>query len=332
MLHHSYVLLLVIFVAGCSHNYYNIPRDVYEKKVRILGIAPIMIDPGSDIKHPDREPLRNLIKEVNRRNEKELVAQVKGTGVYFTVGLLDEDAEQLFTKLFFRRERRDDAGILYNKYFFKGAELKNLIEKNTLDAVMLVVVSGQMRPDKIYSSNYLSFLQSDYNYLIVTAQILDADGTILWEYPNFRKRSLSFSPLVSLQYPDFDEAAANVTDYVEIKFKTIPGLARAFNRAEASSLQKNTRVSVLYGNIFEDMVSLLGPEQKFPWSEKKSERKEGPKAEEQKKAAPEQASHKKEDPVKEDVRVEPARKEEGKKEIRDAEEPKKEEPVLTPVR
>ena len=54
-------------------------------------------------------------------------------------------------------------------------------------------------------------LTSDYNYLIMTAQILDANGTILWEYPNFRQRILSYDPLINLEYPDFNEAEANLT-------------------------------------------------------------------------------------------------------------------------
>jgi hypothetical protein len=271
---------------GCAQNFYNIPRETYEKKVRVLGVAPLMVDPASDIKHPEKDPLVNLVREANRKNEKELAARLKDTGVYFSVGLLDDDADQLFSRLFFRRERRDDAGVIYNKYFFKTEELKALMEKNTLDAVMLVTVSGLTRPEKVYSCNYLAYLESDYNYLIMTAQILDADGNVLWEYPNFRKRKLSFPTLLALQYPDFDEASANLTDLVSVKFKTIPGIQRAFTKTEDSSYLSNVKISTLYSSAFDEMVSLLGPEKNIFGITRKNERNNGAKPEELKKPEP----------------------------------------------
>jgi hypothetical protein len=268
--------LIITVLCGCAQNYYNIPRDAYEKKVRVLGVAPIMVDAGSDIRHPEREALVNLVRETNRKAEKELVARLKAKGGYFSVGLIDEDADQIFSRLFSRRERRDDAGIIYNKYFYKTPELKELLTKNTLDAVMLVVVSGLTRPDKIYSSNFLSFLETDYNYLVMSAQVLDAEGNILWEYPNFRRRSLSYPALIPLQYPDFDEAEANSTDVIDVKFKSIPGITRAFNKTEESELVPNLRYPPLYGTIFTDMVSLQGPERSLFGNGKKAEKKEEP--------------------------------------------------------
>ena len=264
--------LIVTVLCGCAQNYYNIPRDAYEKKVRVLGVAPIMVDAGSDIRHPEKDALVNLVRETNRKAEKELVARLKAKGGYFSVGLLDEDADQLFSRLFSRRERRDDAGVIYNKYFYKSQELKDLLAKNTLDAVMLVVVSGLSRPDKIYSGNLLSYLESDYNYLVMSAQILDAEGNILWEYPNFRRRSLSFPALLPLQYPDFDEAEANSTDAIDVKFKSIPGITRAFNKTEESEFVRGLRYPVLYGSVFADMVSLQGPEQSLFGNGKKPDK------------------------------------------------------------
>jgi len=257
-------LVLISLVAllgfGCSHNYYNVPRDSFEKKVRVIGIAPIFVDADSDIRHPDKEALVALLTEVNRQNEPELVALLKDQGGFFSVGLLDETPDKLFGELFFRRERRDDAGIMYNKYFFKTDTLRELLKKHHLDAVMCVVVSGLVRRDKVYSSTLLSSLESDYNFLIVTAEIIDADGTILWEYPNFRQRLLSFPTLYPLQYPDFDEAKANESEQVAVKFKTIPGITRAFNNMAESSLRTGGKVSRLYRTIFSDMISYLGPE------------------------------------------------------------------------
>lgn len=265
---------MAIITFGCSHNYYNVPRESYEKKVRVLGVAPLFMDGDSDISHPEKEALLNLIKGFNRKNEKELVALLKETGVYFSVRMLDTPADQLFPTLFFRRERRTDAGVFYNKYFFKQQDLKELLARNNLDALMVVGVSGIIRPEKIYASNLMSYLESDYNYMIMTAQILDADGNILWEYPNFQKRSLSLPPMINLQYPDFDEAQANLTDHVQVKFKTIPGIGRAFEKT-GDSIQNNTQISKIYSTIFNDMASMLQPKFRFFW-EKKEEAKPAP--------------------------------------------------------
>jgi hypothetical protein len=251
--------------SGCAQNYYNIPRVSYEKKVRVLGVAPIFIDADSDIRLPEKNALIPLIQDFNQKSESELVARLKETGAYLSVRMPDVPADQLFSSLLSRRERRSDAGVVYNKYFYKQQELKDLIEKNNLDAVMLIVVSGLTMQDKVYSSNYLAYLEYDFNYLTMTAQIVDADGSILWEYPNFQQHLRRLTPLLNLQYPDFDEATANVTDKVDVKFKTIPGITRAFGKSVSSSAHKETLVSQHYNAIFDEMVDMLKLPYRFFW-------------------------------------------------------------------
>jgi hypothetical protein len=266
--------MLCCFTA-CASNYYNVPREVYEKKVRVLGVAPLMLDVDSDIRHPDKGEIVKIVKDANRKNEKELVEILKGNGEYFTVRFLADDADQLFTTLVSRRERRDDAGVVYNKYFYKPDEIKKFVEKSGVDAVMLVTISGITAYEKIYSSNFMAFLEDNFNSLIMTAQILDADGTLLWEYPNFRQRFITFSPLFALQYPDFEEARANLTDQVKIKNKSIAGITRAFTRGESSSVKGSRQVSVLYNKQFGEMTAFL---QYFrnPFVDKKPEKKAEP--------------------------------------------------------
>lgn len=267
------LLAVLIPLTGCAANYYNVPKETYEKKVRILGVAPIFVDGDSDIRLPEKDALVGLIKDFNRRNEKELSRMVKNTGAYFTVNFIDADADQLFASLFSRRERRDDASIIYNKYFYKEAELKDLITKNNLDAIMLVVISGITKPEKVYSSNLLSYLDTDYNYLIMTAQIIDSDRMVLWEYPNFRKTPLTMKNLLVLQYPDFDEAAANLSDKVDVKFKTVPGITRAFTKKEKDILRREKPVSQIYYNLFDEMVGMLTPSSSWFGGSSSSEEK-----------------------------------------------------------
>jgi hypothetical protein len=257
------------FIFGCAQNHYNIPLEKYGDRVKVLGVTPIFVDADSDIKSPEKDALLALVKDYNRINEKKLVPMVKETGSHFDVRFLTGDADPLFAGLFFRRERRDDAGVIYNKYFFKTEALHDYIKANNVDAVMLVVVSGITKPDKVYSGNLMKYLDTDYNFLIMTAQIIDADGTILWEYPNFRQKLISFPPFVALQYPDFSEADANLSDSVNVKFKTVAGIRKALDKQKKDLLQRDQQVSAAYYEQFDEMVSKLDSTAKRTGSEKK---------------------------------------------------------------
>jgi hypothetical protein len=103
----------------------------------------------------------------------------------------------------------------------------------------------------------MAVLEDNYNNLIMTAQIFDAEGTLLWEYPNFRQRFSNYTPMFALQYPDFEEARANLTDAVRIKNKSVAGIGRAFAMTESSSVKWSKQVSSLYNKQFADMTAFL---------------------------------------------------------------------------
>jgi hypothetical protein len=250
-------VLLTTIVTGCAQNHFNVSTENFADKVRVLGIAPIIVDADSDIKHPQKDLLITLLTETNRKYEQQLVRKLKATGNFYTTTLLDGNPQDIFGKLFSRREKRNDATILYNKYFWKSDELRDYVQKNSLDAVMLIVVSGLTKTDKVTSIGQLKSLTSDYNYLFMTAQILDANGTILWEYPNFRQRILSHEPLINLEYPDFTEAEANLTTSAQVKFKTIEGIRRTLDQKRKDWLMRETLEPEVYGKQFDEMISLL---------------------------------------------------------------------------
>ncbi len=254
-----YAMLLAAFaiLAGCAQNHFNLPQEALAEKVKVLGIVPIITDTESDIRYPQKEELIALFSAENRNHERDLLRLVKNTNSFYTVTTLDVDPGATFKNLLFRRERRDDAAIQYNKYFWKEEPLAELMRKNSLDALMLVIVSGITRPDKVTSSNFMDSLESEYNFLIITAQIVDAKGTVLWEYPNFRRRSISYKPFINLQYPAFDEASANMSGRINIKFKTIEGIKRALDKKKKDILFRTTGDSELYISQFEDMTSLI---------------------------------------------------------------------------
>ena len=250
-------LALLPLINGCARNHFNVPQDNVVDQVKTLGLVPIIVDADSDIRHPQRDELIALATAQNRLHERDLLRLLKNTNSFYTVTMLDADPNALFRELLSRRERRDDAAIQYNKYFFKTEALTSLVSKNNLDAVMLVVVSGITRPEKISSSNLLDSLETDYNYLIMTAQILDRKGNIIWEYPNFRTRFLSYTPVLNLQYPDFDEARANMSPKIQVKFKALEGIKRALDERRRDLLLRETSEVDLYMTQFEAMTSLL---------------------------------------------------------------------------
>lgn len=251
------LLLISGTLLGCAQNYFNIPAENFVEKVKVLGVAPIFVDADSDIIYPQKELLQPLIADLNRKYEPMLINKLQGTGTFFTVTPLPDEPRQLFNALMARREKRNDADIEYNKYFWKNDEISAYIQKNRIDAVMVVVVSGLTKKTKIFSSNLLTSLETNYNFLTMTAQILGSDGTVLWEYPNFRGRLLTYYPLVNLQYPDFGESEANVSQNTEVRFKSLDGIRRTLEQKKKDWLLRETSEPEVYGRLFDEMASVI---------------------------------------------------------------------------
>lgn len=262
-----FCLTMTALVTGCSQNHFNVPTETFATSVRALGVAPIIVDTTSDIRHPQKEQLIPLLGELNRKYEQQFVRKLKTTGNFYTIALIDGEPQDIFSRLYSRRERRDDAAVVYNKYFWKNDELKSYLQKNNLDAVMLLVVSGLTKNEKVTAYTQFKSLSSDYNYLVMSAQIVDVNGSVLWEYPNFRQRFPGYDPLLNLEYPDFNEAEANLTTNANVKFKTIEGIRRALEQKRKDWLLRETQEPEIYGKQFDAMLSLLAYDHD---SEKKS--------------------------------------------------------------
>jgi hypothetical protein len=117
--------------------------------VKVLGVAPSLWTPIR-ISGIRKDALVALVKDFNRINEKKLVDMIKGSGSHFDVRFLAGDADPQYAGLLARRERRDDAGVTYNKYFYKAEALRDYVKSNYVDAVMLVVVSGITRRQGLF--------------------------------------------------------------------------------------------------------------------------------------------------------------------------------------
>ena len=258
MKRHAVTLLIIAgALFGCAQNHFNVPVENFAEKVQLLGVAPIFTDADSDIIFPQKELLIPLISDLNRKYEPLFVRKLQGTGNFFAVTLLPDEPQKLFGSLIARREKRDDAGIQYNKYFWKNDEIGAYIKKNRLDALLVIVVSGLTKTSKIYSSTFLTSLETNYDFLIMTAHIVGPDGTVLWEYPNFRGRLLPFYPLINLQYPDFSESEANQSQKTEVRFKTLDGIRRTLEQKKSDLLFRETQEPEVYGRLFDEMTSLI---------------------------------------------------------------------------
>ena len=253
----SLLLLLMGTMFGCAQNNFNIPAEDFAARVKVLGVAPIFVDAESDIIHQQKELLIPIIANLNQKNEPLLVRKLKDSGSFYSVTPLVDEPRQLFSTLFSRREKRDDAGIQYNKYFWKTDEISAYIKKNRVDALMVIVVNGLTQTSKVYSGNLLASLETNFNYLMMTAQIIGSDGTILWEYPNFRTRLLTYYPLINLQYADFSESDANKSRKTEVRYKSIDGIRRALEQKKKDWLLQETTESEAYGKLFDEMVSQI---------------------------------------------------------------------------
>jgi hypothetical protein len=251
------LLVITGTIVGCAQNHFNVPAENFAEKVKVLGVAPIFMDADSDINFPQKELLIPLIADLNRKYEPLLVRKLQATGNFYAVTPLADEPRQLFGSLMARREKRDDADIQYNKYFWKKDEIGAIIKKNRLDAVMVVVVSGLTKTSKIYSSNLLMSLETNFNFLTLTAQILDPNGTVLWEYPNFRGRLLTYPPLVNLQYPDFSESEANLSRKTELRFKSLDGIRRTLEQKKSDWIFRETQEPEVYGRLFDEMISFI---------------------------------------------------------------------------
>lgn len=251
------LILLSLSTFGCANNYYNVPATNFAEKVKVLGVAPIFLDEESDIVYPQKELLIPLVTSMNRKYESLLVRKLQSTGNFYAVTPMTDEPKQLLHSLMARREKRDDANIQYNKYFWKKDLLADYMKKNRLDALMVVVVSGLNKSSKIYSSNFMTSLETDFNFLIMTAQILSPDGTVLWEYPNFRSRLLTYYPLINLQYPDFSESEANLSSKTSVRYKTVDGIRRTFEQKSVDWLLREIDEPAVYGRLFNEMISFI---------------------------------------------------------------------------
>ena len=127
-----------------------------------------------------------------------------------------------------------------------------MARQNVLDAVLVVVFSGEEVNETRRSRTKLETLETRYSQIVATAAVIDREGEILWTLAG----EDSFQAL-PLQYPDFDEAYYNKTDLVRLKNINLSGVEQALD--EASSKDGEMALPKIYKKLFSEISAGISP-------------------------------------------------------------------------
>lgn len=246
-----YSIFLVIFLAGCGSGTFQVPRQEYQTRVQVLGVLPLLVDNNSTLNYPQKDIVFDLLARSAIGKHEILVEQLKKKKGYFDVRPLAASPELTALSLLSAGSRHDEAGWPLG-YVFDAATVAEMARQNVLDAVLVVVFSGEQIEESRRSRTKLETLKTRYDDVRVTAAVIDRNGQILWQLAGKE----SFQALI-LQYADFDEAYYNKTDFVRVKDVSMAGVERTLeappNTAGVPSLPR------MYRDLFAVIVSGISP-------------------------------------------------------------------------
>ncbi len=248
-----FVLLLAVMLSGCSGSRFKIPKDEYLRQVQTLGVLPLLLDEGSTITLPDRAEVIEVLRRQNSMKEGRLVELLRDQKAYFDVRSIDGDPRQFYGRLIRGSSLQGKGGAIYRSYRFDPQAAGELCRRHLVDAVLVLVVNGVVRPEKRWDRTHLSFLETSYNSVLVTAAVVRATGEVVWEWGGVPGES--FLPL---QYPDFDESHYNMTDQVRVKNISVAGLERTLAEPDRNLFGKAS-FSRLYRELFDQIATALHP-------------------------------------------------------------------------
>ncbi|MDY0267899.1 hypothetical protein [Trichloromonas sp.] len=247
------IAMVAVLLAGCGGKSFTVPKAEYREKVRTLGVLPLMVDEGSTISHPDRETLIGLLHQYNASTRDLLISLLKEDKQYFDVRAIAGDPREMFGRLVIGQNPRGRGDEEHIGYVFNAAEIAPLIERNVVDAILVVIFNGVDRDEKRWDRTKLTYLRADYNVILASAMVLTADGQVLWEFHG--KPGESFLPL---QYPDFDEAHYNKTEEVKIRYISLAGLERTLAE-RADGMFSSASGPLPYHRLYEQLAAELDP-------------------------------------------------------------------------
>ncbi|MCF6267355.1 MAG: hypothetical protein L3J57_12530 [Desulfuromusa sp.] len=243
--------LLIIFISGCASGKYQIPKQEYQARVQVLGVLPFLIDYNSSLTYPQKDLLFDMLARSISGKHELLVKQLKKKKGYFDVRALSVSPELTALSLLSAGSPHDESGWPQG-YAFDAATISEIAKQNVVDAVLLVVFSGEQIEETRRSRTKLETLTTRYNDIRATAAVIDRNGQVLWQLAGKE----SFQALV-LQYADFDEAYFNKTDLVRVKNISLSGIERVLD--EDPDKDGVSTLPEMYKNLFSEIVSGISP-------------------------------------------------------------------------
>ncbi|MFA5517328.1 MAG: hypothetical protein WDA20_13700 [Desulfuromonadales bacterium] len=261
-------VLLPLLLLGCGSGNYKISKEEYRDRVRTLGVAPLLVDAGSTIEHPDRQQVIDLLRRHNAGKAEELISMLRKQKGYFDVRGISGDPQQLFSRMVRESALRGEGPALYRRYQFNSAAVAELARDNVVDALLVVIANGVVRKETRRDRGpLLAYLEAPFNPILMTAAVVLPSGEIAWEYSGAAGEN--FLPL---QFAAFDEAYYNKTDEVKIKYLSVEGLERALGTPE-KDLFGGKKLSQPYGTLLEQIVAALHPGFLMPKRSPEAEKK-----------------------------------------------------------
>jgi len=246
-----YAVLCVLVLSACSSGTFHIPKREYQSRVQVLGVLPLIVDRNSALNYPDKELLYDAVSRSAVGKYVNLAEELRKKKGYFDVRPLDVDI-QLSSLSLLGAGSSHDANGFPTGYAFDTATVAELARRNVVDALLIVVFSGEQIRETRRSRTKMETLATTYNDLRATAAVIDRNGQILWQLAG----EDSFQALI-LQYPDFDEAYYNHTDMVRVKNVTMAGVERALD--EDPDRNGIRTLPELYDDLFEKIASGISP-------------------------------------------------------------------------
>ncbi|WP_303721137.1 hypothetical protein [Malonomonas rubra] len=241
---------LVLFLASCGWGKYQVSKQTYQEKVQVLGVLPLLLDTAAPFDYPQKQNLFALLRRSIANKHEMLVEQLREEKGYFDVRLLAGDSELLALSLLAGEKPADPAGRPQG-YHYNQQSVAEIARQNVVDALLVVVFSGEQIEESRRSRTLLESLQTTYNDIMATAAVVDRNGQVLWEMVG---RDAVHAVL--LQYADFDEAYYNKTDLVQVKYIDLSGIEKALGENDAEGNQKLPEV---YRKLFSRIVSSISP-------------------------------------------------------------------------
>jgi len=242
-------VVILLFLGACSSGTYNIPKQEYQSRVQVLGVVPILVD-NRPINYPHSAEIYDLLKTTAQNKHYHLTKQLRTKKGYFDVRPLDINAEMTALSLLAGGGTYDESGRPLG-YQFDPATVSALARQNVVDALLVVVFSGEQIEENRRSRTKLESLRTTYSSIQATAQVVDRDGNTLWELTGADSYMA-----VNLQYPDFDEAHFNRTNQVHVKNISVAGAERIISDGENADTAEPSR---MYRELFSTIAAAISP-------------------------------------------------------------------------